>query len=127
MSIDITRLSAKELDALINEAKKRKNTLSRRKPIGVVRQKLTQLAKAEGYTIAELFGGAPAVRTSKPANGAPKARKTTKGYKLGKVAPKYRNPANPTETWAGRGKPPRWLSAYLDQGRRIEEFQITPQ
>ena len=68
MSIDITRLSAKELDALINEAKKRKNTLSKRKPIGVVRQKLTQLAKAEGYTIAELFGGAPAAKSSaKPA------------------------------------------------------------
>jgi DNA-binding protein H-NS len=124
MSIDITRLSAKELDALINEAKKRKNTLSRRKSIGVVRQKLTQLAKAEGYTIAELFGGAPAVRTSKPANGAPKARKTTKGYKLGKVAPKYRNPANTEETWAGRGKPPRWLATYLDQGRQIDEFLI---
>jgi len=125
MSIDITRLSAKELDALINEAKKRKNTLSKRKPIGVVRQKLTQLAKAEGYTIAELFGGALAPKSvAKPAGTASKARKTTKGYKLGKVAPKYRNPANAEETWAGRGKPPRWLATYLDQGRQIEEFLI---
>ncbi|KQY49799.1 H-NS histone family protein [Lysobacter sp. Root494] len=125
MSIDITRLSAKELDALINEAKKRKNTLSKRKPIGVVRQKLTQLAKAEGYTVAELFGGAPATKSStKPAGTAPRARKTTKGYKLGKVAPKYRNPANTEETWAGRGKPPRWLATYLDQGRQIDEFLI---
>jgi DNA-binding protein H-NS len=125
MSIDITRLSAKELDALINEAKKRKNTLSKRKPIGVVRQKLTQLAKAEGYTIAELLGGAPAPKSvAKPAGTASKARKTTKGYKLGKVAPKYRNPANAEETWAGRGKPPRWLATYLDQGRQIEEFLI---
>ena len=126
MSIDITRLSAKELDALINEAKKRKNALSKRKPIAVVRSKLTQLAKAEGYTIAELFGGAApaAAKASKPANGSPKARKTTKGYKLGKVAPKYRNPANEAETWAGRGKPPRWLATYLDQGRQIDEFLI---
>ena len=125
MSIDITRLSAKDLDALINEAKKRKNTLSKRKPIGVVRQKLSQLAKAEGYTIAELFGGAPVTKTSaKPAGLGATARKTTKGYKLGKVAPKYRNPANAEETWAGRGKPPRWLATYLDQGRQIEEFLI---
>ena len=125
MSIDITGLSTKELDALINQAKKRKSTLSKRKPIAVVRQKLTQLAKAEGYTIAELFGGAPpAAKAGKPANGTPKARKTTKGYKLGKVAPKYRNPANESETWAGRGKPPRWLATYLDQGRRIDEFLI---
>jgi len=124
MSIDITRLSAKELDALINEAKKRKNTLSRRKPVGVVRQKLTQLAKAEGYTIAELFGEVPSAKPAKAAGATPRARKTTKGYKLGKVAPKYRNPANTDETWAGRGKPPRWLATYLDQGRRIEEFLI---
>jgi DNA-binding protein H-NS len=124
MSIDITGLSTKELDALINQAKKRKTTLSKRKPIAAVRSKLTQLARAEGYTIAELFGAAAAPRTAaKPAAG-PKARKTTKGYKLGKVAPKYRNPANADETWAGRGKPPRWLAVHLDQGRRLEDFLI---
>lgn len=124
MSIDINGLSARELDALINQAKKRKTTLSKRKPIAVVRRKLTDLAKAEGYSIAELFGGAPArPAASKPA-AAPKARKTTKGYKLGKVEPKYRNPANAAETWAGRGKPPRWLATYLDNGRKIEEFLI---
>ena len=58
MSINLDSLSAKELDALINQAKKRKTTLSKRKPIAVVRKKLTQLARAEGYSIAELFGGA---------------------------------------------------------------------
>lgn len=121
MSIDITGLSAKELDALINQAKKRKSTLSRRKPIAVVRRKLAAAAKAEGYSIAELFGGGT---VPKPARAAAKARKSTKGYKLGKVAPKYRNPADAAETWAGRGKPPRWLATYLDQGRKLEEFLI---
>ena len=121
MSIDLSRLSAKELDALIAQAKKRKSVLGKRKPIAVVRSKLTQLAKAEGYSIAELFGGAAPKTSSAPAKSA---RKTTKGYKLGKVAPKYRNPANAEETWAGRGKPPRWLATYLDQGRQIEEFLI---
>ena len=124
MSIDLDSLSAKELDALINQAKKRKTTLSKRKPIAVVRSKLTQLARAEGYTIAELFGGsAPKTAAAAPA-AAPKARKSTKGYKLGKVAPKYRNPGNPDETWAGRGKPPRWLAVQLEQGRKIEDFLI---
>ena len=124
MSIDITSLSAKELDALINQAKKRKTTLIKRKPIAAVRKRLSDLAKAEGYTIAELFGGAAAKPSAAKPATAPKARKTTKGYKLGKVAPKYRNPANAQETWAGRGKPPRWLAMYLDNGRAIEEFLI---
>ena len=43
------------------------------------------------------------------------------------VFPKYRNPAQPSETWAGRGKQPRWLTAALN-GRTIEEFVIgTPE
>jgi DNA-binding protein H-NS len=123
MSIDLSRLSAKELDALIQQAKKRKTTLSKRKPIAVVRSKLTQLAKAEGYSIAELFGGA-APKPAPSAAGSAKARKTTKGYKLGKVAPKYRNPDNPAETWAGRGQQPKWLASRIAQGRKLEDFLI---
>lgn len=48
-------------------------------------------------------------------------RKTAKHRK---VAPKYRNPAKPSETWAGRGLRPRWLMAALKKGRRIEDFAI---
>jgi len=40
------------------------------------------------------------------------------------VAPKYRNPDQPSETWAGRGKQPRWLVKQLKSGRRIEDFSI---
>ena len=40
------------------------------------------------------------------------------------VVPKYRNPEQPSETWAGRGKTPRWLTAQLKSGRRIDDFRI---
>jgi DNA-binding protein H-NS len=40
------------------------------------------------------------------------------------VFPKYRNPAEPSETWAGRGKRPRWLSAQLKSGKQIDDFRI---
>jgi DNA-binding protein H-NS len=40
------------------------------------------------------------------------------------VYPKYRNPAKPSETWAGRGKKPRWLAAQLNSGKRIDDFRI---
>ncbi|KGQ20823.1 DNA-binding protein [Lysobacter dokdonensis DS-58] len=126
MSIDLNGLSAKELDALIAQAKKRRTTLSKRKPIALVRKKLTALARAEGYTVAELFGGAasPApARKAAASNGAP-ARKSTKGYKLGKVAPKYRNPQNPSETWAGRGQQPKWMATQIAAGRKLEDFLI---
>src|ERR1700694_6257632 len=38
-----------------------------------------------------------------------------------KVFPKYRNPAKPSETWAGRGSKPRWLTARLKSGERMQE------
>src|SRR5215471_16237581 len=41
-----------------------------------------------------------------------------------KVAPKYRNPKNRAETWAGRGATPRWLRALLKSGHKLEEFAI---
>ena len=46
------------------------------------------------------------------------------GRRLGKVAPKYRNPENTKETWTVRGKQPRWLAAYTAKGRNLGEFLI---
>jgi DNA-binding protein H-NS len=40
------------------------------------------------------------------------------------VVPKFRNPDWPCETWAGRGKTPRWLIAKLKSGQRIDDFRI---
>ena len=47
-----------------------------------------------------------------------------RGGARGAVAPKYRNPANPAETWAGRGLRPRWLAAALKAGKKLEDFSI---
>lgn len=43
-----------------------------------------------------------------------------------KVKPKYRNPGNPSQTWAGRGVKPRWMQALLAQGSTMEDFKIEP-
>ncbi len=40
------------------------------------------------------------------------------------VFPKFRNPEEPSETWAGRGKQPRWLRKQLKSGKRIDDFRI---
>ena len=41
-----------------------------------------------------------------------------------KVAAKYRNPKNPSETWAGRGATPRWMAAAIKAGKKKESFLI---
>ena len=120
MSIDLRGLSAKELATLISKAKEQQTRIAKRTPIATVRSKITKFAKAEGYTLDELFGstGGKAAKKSAKTAAAKPARK------LGKVAPKYRNPANAKETWSGRGKQPRWLTALTAKGKKAEDFLI---
>src|SRR5262245_19204290 len=51
-------------------------------------------------------------------------RKRSSSLKGRKVPPKYRNPKNRRETWAGRGATPRWLQAFLKQGKKLQDFAI---
>jgi DNA-binding protein H-NS len=44
--------------------------------------------------------------------------------KYPQVFPKYQNPNDPSETWSGRGKQPRWLVAALKQGGKIDDYRI---
>lgn len=41
-----------------------------------------------------------------------------------KLAPKYRCP-NTGETWCGRGLKPRWLTAAIKTGKKLEDFAIS--
>lgn len=57
--------------------------------------------------------------------GAKTLRKIGSGFGLrGPVPPKYRNPQNPEETWAGRGLRPKWLTAAIKGGKSADEFLI---
>lgn len=124
MSIDLTGLTAKQLSSLISNAQKQHAKVSRRAPIGAVRSKIVKYAKNEGYTIAELFGAPAGAGTAASGRGAAKKTAAKKVRKLGKVAPKYRNPANTKETWSGRGKQPRWLASLVAKGKKPEDFLI---
>jgi DNA-binding protein H-NS len=41
-----------------------------------------------------------------------------------KLAPKYHNPADTSQTWAGRGATPVWMTALLKQGKKRDDFLI---
>jgi DNA-binding protein H-NS len=41
-----------------------------------------------------------------------------------KVEPKFQNPEDPSETWSGRGRQPRWVIAFLAAGRAIDDLRI---
>src|SRR5580700_9182451 len=56
--------------------------------------------------------------------GGAKAKAGRGGLKGSSIAPKYRNPENAAETWAGRGLKPRWLTAAIKSGRKQDDFLI---
>lgn len=41
-----------------------------------------------------------------------------------KAPPKYADPENPSNTWSGRGRKPKWLQGYLSAGKNIEDLKI---
>jgi DNA-binding protein H-NS len=51
-------------------------------------------------------------------------RGRARGGPRGPVPPKYRNPKDPSQTWAGRGLQPRWLKDAIKSGKKLEGFLI---
>ena len=106
MAIDIKSLNHNQLNDLINKAQLRQNEL-RKEKLGKLREKVHALIKAEGYTFEDVFGATRGKRRG-----------------TGSVAPKYRNPADPEQTWSGRGKRPRWFSDALKAGKKEKDLAI---
>lgn len=76
--------------------------------------KVRSVAKQHGFELTELVDGAGGGRRRGTRNTRPKA----------KVAPKYRNPNDPSQTWSGRGRTPRWMQDHVDGGGNREDLGI---
>ncbi len=46
------------------------------------------------------------------------------GAKGSKGLPKYKNPADPTQTWTGRGRKPNWVISALENGQSLDDLKI---
>jgi DNA-binding protein H-NS len=105
--MDLSALSVTELNRLLSDIPKE---ISRREKVekARVRKELEALAAAQGYSLEELLGdaGATAKRAGKP------------------VAAKYRHPDEPSLTWSGRGRQPKWIAEFLAKGGKIESLTI---
>lgn len=84
-------------------------------------KKVQKLAAEAGVPLSELLGKKEAA--PKAAKTGKAAVKKTRGSK-GKVAPKYRNPADASQTWTGRGRQPLWVSGYTATGKSITDLLI---
>jgi len=103
MAKDPEKMSLKELQEFELKLKKAKTNVHERSR-STLRQELESIAAKAGFKISDLFGG--------------------RGGKGRKVAAKYANPDDASETWTGRGRKPRWLAAKLKAGEKQDKFLI---
>jgi DNA-binding protein H-NS len=69
-----------------------------------LRQKVEAMIASAGLSLTDLIG---------------------KGSRTGRSVPiKYRNPKDASQTWTGRGRPPRWLADAVKKGAKRESFMI---
>lgn len=108
MKIDLTKLSLDELKKLSKDVQSAIGDFEQRKR-REARSKVEELAKTLGYTAEELLGAA----------GSRGGRKA----KSAKGVAKYRNPANPDQTWTGRGRRPDWVNAALAEGKALDDLK----
>lgn len=104
MSVDLGNMSLKELKALQSQVARAIEGFEERKKKEALAA-VEETAKSLGFSLNELVGATPA-RSRAPAK------------------PKYANPANPAETWTGRGRKPRWMEAALKSGKSLEDLLI---
>ena len=71
-----------------------------------------------------LFAAVARIRRASAAPATTSASGRPHALKGKKLPPLYRNPKNRNETWAGRGNRPRWLTAAIKGGKKLEAFAI---
>ena len=104
MDVDLNTMSLKDLKDLQSQvAKAIAGYEGRRKKDAL--SELEEKAREMGFSLSDLMGGG-------------QSRKRTS------ATPKYANPANPSDTWSGRGRKPRWFSEALNAGKSPESMSV---
>lgn len=105
MQFDLDNMSRSELEHLRVAVEKAIKSVDVRE-LQKAREAAERAAAEHGFTLADLTGGV-------------KTRKSS-----GPVKAKYRNPADATQTWSGRGRKPQWIKDAEEAGTDLESLAI---
>lgn len=103
--VDLKKMSREELESLRAQIDKRLVEVEREQRAAALNA-VRDLAREHGLSVEEMLRMAAGTAT---ASGTP---------------PKYRDPANPQNTWTGRGRKPKWLIKALENGADMDSFAI---
>ncbi len=105
MATDLTKMSEKDLAKLSGEIEKELQGREKNKR-NEARKAAEQAAKKHGFSLNDLVGT------------------TTKGAKKPAAPARYKNPADPKQTWSGRGRQPVWYKEALASGTDPKSLEI---
>lgn len=97
MSMDDLRSLAKDVEVAIRDFQKRKRSEAMKE--------IQAVAKKHGLSVDDIVGGKG------------KAKK-------GKAPAKFRNPADPSQQWSGRGRQPVWYKEAIAAGKKPSSLEI---
>jgi DNA-binding protein H-NS len=83
-------------------------------------KKMAAIANQNGFELHELLTESTVTGEK---NGKSRAKRKI-GKPRKKVAPKYRNPSDESQTWTGRGREPLWVKALLENGAELSDLLI---
>jgi len=104
--MDLSNMASPELRNLAEQIKrelKQREGEDKQK----AREQIFAIAQQVGVPLKDLLIGFPGTRN-----------------KGGKVEARYRNPANASELWTGRGRQPKWVKDWVDGGKSMDDLRI---
>lgn len=105
MAINLEKMSRKDLIELRDQVDIALKSAEKRERKEAL-QAAEKAAAEFGFSLSELSADAP------------------KSPKAPKNKAKYKNPANPDQTWSGRGRKPQWVHDALKAGADISDLEI---
>lgn len=105
--MDLSGMSSKDLRAL-SERVSQQIQQQGQEEIARAREQIRAIAESVGVPVQELLG---------KQGGKP-------GGKTGPVAARYRNPADSSQQWSGRGRQPLWVKELVASGKNLDSAKI---
>lgn len=103
MTINFDKMNLKEMRDLQGRLERAISSFEDRKRREAMAA-VENVAREHGFSLVDLTGG--------------------KMKRAGTVPPKYSNPGDPTMTWTGRGRQPRWVQESLNKGKTLDDLLI---
>jgi DNA-binding protein H-NS len=100
----------KQLDDVIARAQQKKAEL-RQQQLQATRERIDAILLEAGFDLKEIYGTRVSKRVGKRASAG---------------KPKFRNPKDPSQTWSGYGRSPRWFTVAVNAGVSESDLLINP-